>query len=100
MTYRVLYAPSFRASIAAQVDYLREEQVPEDIIESWFDRLFVSLDALREWPRRYPIDERMSEALGFEVRKLVHARYVITYHVDDAGRIVELLAIVHGARRK
>jgi plasmid stabilization system protein ParE len=100
MSYRVIYAPSFRTNIADQVDYLREQHVPDDIIEAWFERLFVLLDQLSEWPRQYPVDERMTKELGFEVRKFVYARHVITYAVDDAGKRVELLGMVHGARRK
>jgi hypothetical protein len=100
MTHRVIYAPSFRAAVAAQVDYLRGEQVQGDIIERWFDRLFVLVEGLGELPRRHPVDERMTRELGFEVRKLVYARHVITYHVDDTAHEVQLLAMVHGARRK
>jgi plasmid stabilization system protein ParE len=100
MSYRVIYAPSFRSTVAAQVDYLREQHAPDDIVEAWFDRLFALLDELTEWPRRYPADERMTKELGFEVRKLVYGRHVITYHVDDANHRVELLAMVHGAKRK
>ena len=100
MNYRVIYAPSFLASIASQVDYLRDQDVPDSIIESWFDRLFVLIDNLGAWPRIYPVDERMTKELGFEVRKLVYARHVITYHIDETSRGVQLLGMVHGARRK
>ena len=100
MSHRVIYAPSFRDNIAAQVDYLRGQRVPDDVIEAWFDRLFDRLDALSEWPLRYPVDERTTREVGFEVRKLVYGRFVITYHVDDARRTVGLMAMVHGARRR
>ena len=100
MNYRVIYSPTFRGCIAAQVDYLREQHVPDDIIENWFNRLFDRLDDLNEWPRRYPVDARMTAQIGIETRKLVFGRYVITYHVDDHDHSVQLLAMVHGARRK
>lgn len=100
MNYRVIYTPSFRQDIADQVDYFRQQHVADDVIESWFDRLFALVDDLAQWPRRYPVDEGMTKELGFEVRKLLHARHVITYYVDDSARQVVLLAMVHGARRR
>ena len=99
MSHRVVYAPSFRDTIAAQVDYLRGERVPDDVIEAWFDGLFDRVDALAELPLRYPVDERTTREVGFEVRKLVYGRFVITYHVDEARRTVEMLGMIHGARR-
>ncbi len=97
---RVIYAPSFCRDIADQVDFLRGSQVPDDIIETWFAGLFDRIDQLSDWPKLYPVDERMTAELGFEVRKLVHGRFIITYHVDDARQGVHLLAMVHGARRR
>ena len=100
MSYRLIYAPTFRNDIAEQVDFLRARQVPDDIIERWFDRLFERVDQLSQWPKLYPVDERLSRELGVDVRKLVHGRFVITYQVDDEREGVHLLAMVHGATRK
>jgi plasmid stabilization system protein ParE len=100
MNYRVIYAPSFRDDLARQLDFLRAERVPDDIIERWFDRLFERVDQLSQWPNLYPVDERLSRELGFDVRKLIHGNFVITYQVDDEREGIHLLAMVHGARRK
>ncbi len=56
MTHRVLFTESFRGDIASHVRYLREQQVADDIIERWYDRLFARLDDLGTWPRLYPVD--------------------------------------------
>jgi plasmid stabilization system protein ParE len=90
----------FRNDVAAHVDYLREQQAADDIIERWYDGLFLRFELLEEWPRSYPVDRRKTAELGREIRKLVFGRYVITYHVEDANKRVVLLAMVHGARRK
>jgi plasmid stabilization system protein ParE len=100
MNYRLLYTASFRSDIAAQVDYLREQQVADYIIERWYDRLFARLELLAGWPKSYPLDQRTSEELGREIRKFLYARYVITYYIDEGKKHVLLLAMVHGARRK
>jgi plasmid stabilization system protein ParE len=100
MRYRVLYTDAFRSDIANHVDYLRHEQVSGDIIERWYDRLFSRVDDLGTFPKSCPIDDRATAELGREVRKLVYARYVITYHVDETQQRVLLLTMVHGARRK
>jgi plasmid stabilization system protein ParE len=47
----------------------------------------------------FPVDGRKTEELGRQIRKLVYARYVITYYVDDSQKQITLLAMVHGARR-
>ncbi len=100
MNYRLFCAASFRSDIAAQVDYLREQQVADDVIEHWYDQLFARLEQLTEWPKNYPVDQRKSEELGREVRKFVYARYVITYYIEEATKRVLLLAMVHGARHR
>jgi plasmid stabilization system protein ParE len=99
VTFRVFYTDAFRAHIAAHVEYLRGQYVSGDIVERWYARLFSQLDELATWPKMHPVDERLTTDLGQEVRKFVYARYIITYHVDEAHHRVMLLAMVHGARR-
>ena len=100
MNFRVIYTSTFRQDISEHVDYLRDQHVPDDIIERWYDRLFSRIDDLGNWPKSCPVDEQMTEVIGREVRKLVYARHVVTYHVDEQGRSVQVLTMVHGARRK
>lgn len=100
MNYRVFYTDAFRNDIAAHVAYLREQRVSDEVIERWYDRLFSQLDDLASWPKSHPVDERATAELRLEARKLVYARYIVTYHIEEAPHRVVLLRMVHGARRR
>jgi hypothetical protein len=65
--YRVVYTSAVRAQIAAQVAYMREQDVSEATIESWFGELFDIVDSLCELPFRYPLAEFVSDSEGSEV---------------------------------
>jgi mRNA-degrading endonuclease RelE of RelBE toxin-antitoxin system len=82
------------------VVYLRQQYVGDDVIERWYDRLFVRLEHLETWPKMYPVDERLTREFGREVRKPTYGRYVITYEIDEPTHRVYVPAMIHSARRK
>src|SRR5580698_5096989 len=98
MTYRVYYTDTFRSDIAAHVGYLRQQHVSGVTIEHWYDRLFSKLDELATWPKNWPVDTHATSELGRETRKLIYARFIITYHIEENPRRVVLLRMIHGAR--
>lgn len=101
MTYRLIFAPSFLADIDRQLAYLRDEQlVSVETIDAWFGRLYAQLDGIEAWPRLYPVDEAYSAAVGRESHKINFGDHLVFYQVDDAGREVNVVALVHGATRQ
>lgn len=100
MTYRVLYTDTFIQDLNRQIEYLRGEEVASPTIERWFSRLYELVDSLDEWPYHYPVDPIQTEATGRETRKVNLGDYLVFYQVDDENRQVNVVAFVHGARRR
>lgn len=100
MTYKVIYSDNARAETSAQAAYMRAEQVGEEVMANWFERLFDAIENLYEWPKRYPIDQQQTQERGFEVRKMVFGHYLIFYRVEEESRTVEVFSFIHGASRR
>lgn len=101
MSYKVVYSPSVLANIREHVRYLIEDQkVSALTVERWYRPLFERVEGLYDMPRLYGIDHGASKRLGFEVHKLTYKKYLIHYTIDDDCKVVELIAFMHGARRR
>ncbi|QDU70898.1 type II toxin-antitoxin system RelE/ParE family toxin [Mucisphaera calidilacus] len=100
MTYRVVYSGPFQRDLECHVDYLLGSSVSIETIEAWYSRLYSRLEGLEVWPRLYPVDERYSEMVGHEVRKINFGDYLMFYCVEESARRVILLAFYHGARQR
>lgn len=100
MTYRIIYAPSFLADVRNQIAYMVDEAVPLVTIEQWFNGLYQRLDNLDDMPKRYPVDPVQTSMAGRETRKMTFGDYLVFYQIDDVSKRVDLVAFVHGARRK
>ena len=100
MIYRVIYTERFHERVDDHVTYLFAEHVSIETISSWYDQLYVMLDGLDEIPKRFPVDEHVSNETGTLTRKLNYGSYLIFYTVDDDSRTVHMVEFMHGARRK
>ncbi|MEX0777339.1 MAG: type II toxin-antitoxin system RelE/ParE family toxin [Phycisphaeraceae bacterium] len=100
MTYRVVYTDAFIADVDSHVAYLLGEKVPAATIEQWFDKLFDLVDSLNEWPLRFPVEDLQTQATGQETRKLNVGDYLVFYQIDDDHRQINVVAFMHGARRR
>ncbi len=100
MKYRVVYAPSFVTDVRNQLAYMADQVVAASVIEKWFDSLYRLLDTLEEMPKRYPLDPVQTIMAGRETRKIVFGDYLVFYQIDETRRQVDLVAFMHGARRK
>lgn len=100
MSYRVIYTEGFLDDVREHLAYMRSQRVDERSIESWYRKLFDQLDALDEWPRAHVVSESYSRDAGHVTHKYNFGRYLVFYQVDDALQRVELVAFMHGARRK
>jgi len=100
MSYQIIFGPAFRDDLDDHLTYLRTECVGQGVINTWYNGLFERIDSLEMWPNRFAVDEAYSQAVGRETRKLTYKKYVVMYQVDDENRRVELVAFMHGAKRK
>lgn len=100
MKYQVILAPSFRDDLDHHVEYLLAEKVATTTIERWLSDLNDKVNGLDELPTRFPVDPIQSEAIGRETRKLLVGDYLVFYQVDEEHGRVNVVAFVHGARRR
>jgi len=63
------------------------------------DRILASIDLLKVFPHRYAI-EFSYRGLPKQVRSLPVQPYVVYFRVLDRERVVRILTIRHGARRR
>ena len=100
MIYRVVYTERFHQRVDDHVNYLLAEHVSTETIVQWYDQLYLLLDGLDEIPKRFPVDEHVSNETGILTRKINYSNDLVFYTVDDEDRIVQIVEFIHGARRK
>lgn len=100
MNYRVVYTERFHERVNEHVNYLLAEHVSTETIMAWYDRLYELLDGLDEIPKRFPVDEHVSNETGSLTRKVNYSQYLVLYMVDDEDRTVQIIEFIHGAKRK
>lgn len=100
MNYRVVYSNSFQADIRDHLACLRSKTVAEDVIENWYLKLFDKLEGLDDWPRAYRVSESYTKDAGVETHKYNFGDYLVFYQIDDEQERVELVAFMHGSRRR
>ncbi len=99
MTYRVVIPQTVLDAIDSHLRYLRREGAPAKRVDAWLDRLASHIDSLAELPRRCPVAEAVTAAVGYEVRRLKHGDYAVFYRIDERARVVEIMAFRHGRQR-
>ncbi|MGD9636036.1 MAG: type II toxin-antitoxin system RelE/ParE family toxin [Pirellulales bacterium] len=75
------------------------EYIALDSIEAarrWRDRLLLDIESLHHFPLRHGLAPE-AEAIGAQVRQMMHGVYRILYTVDE--NVVTIHGIRHGARR-
>ena len=63
------------------------------------ERLFVAIESLNRFPNRYKVYRRGTRP-GRLVRSMPVVPFVVYYQVIDADRVVRILTVRHGARRR
>lgn len=65
---------------------------------AWYDRLVAAVEAIGEHPG-FAVDERASEQLKAEVRRMVFERtYLVFFIVNEQRGVVEVIGFRHGMR--
>jgi plasmid stabilization system protein ParE len=67
-----------------------------DAARRWRDKILLDIESLQNFPLRHAIAPE-AEAVGVDVRQMMHGVYRILYTVD--ANVVTVHGIRHGARR-
>lgn len=97
MTHKVLILPEAASEAEAAYVYIAK-QSPEKAV-AWYNGLLDAMFSLDTLPKRHPVAPE-SEFLDREVRQFVHGNYRIIYLVEDQPKVVRILYVRHGARRR
>ena len=96
-TYRVIIAPEASADLTAIHSYVAQDS-PENAARM-VERILDAIETLKIMPHR-TVHERQSSKIRHPVRTLPVRPYIVFFRVLDDERVVRILAIRHGARRR
>jgi toxin ParE1/3/4 len=101
MTYLVEF--SARASRDLEILYIEKNAAESRAASRWYNELEEAVYALAEYPFRCPVAPEARRARR-KLRHLLYGEkshvYRVIYEVDERRKVVRVLHIRHGARRK
>ncbi|WP_343293389.1 type II toxin-antitoxin system RelE/ParE family toxin [Vandammella animalimorsus] len=89
MRYEIDWRPNATEDMLLMFDYIAQNASPWDA-RNVSQRIFQSVERLREFPRLYAADPRYGDG----VRRISVAGQNVLYRVDESGLRVQILAIV------
>ena len=95
--YRSIISPEAAADLAALHAYIGQDS--EDNAAKMVERILAAIETLKALPHRTVLP-RQSRNTRHAVRTLPVKPYVIYFRVLDDDRVVRVLTIRHGARRR
>jgi plasmid stabilization system protein ParE len=95
--YRVIILPRAGADLQAIYDHIAADS--RENAAAMITRILDALEPLKQFPHRTVV-ERQSAKLRHPVRSLPVRPYVVYFRVLDEERVVRVLHVRHGARRR
>ena len=96
-TYLVRITPRALADLEAIFDYIRRDS-PQNAA-AMIARLLDAVDGLDLLPHRFDVP-RVGTVRGRQVRSMPVRPYLVRYRIDEARKVVYVLRVRHGARRR
>jgi toxin ParE1/3/4 len=96
-SHRIIISPEASSDLAAIHDFIARDSPRH--ASRFIDRLLGAIEGLKSAPHRTLV-EHQSAKLKYPVRSLPVGPYLIYFRVQDDHRIVRILTIRHGARRR
>jgi toxin ParE1/3/4 len=96
-TYRVIIAPEASTDLATLHAFISLDS-PDNAAEM-VSRILDAIDTLKILPHR-TVAERRSRKIDHAVRSLPVKPYMVCFRVIDEEKVVRILTIRHGARRR
>ena len=96
-TYRIRITPRALADLEGIFDYITRDspQNARKMIRTLLD----AIDGLSILPGRFNVP-RSGSVRGRQIRSMPVRPYLVRYRIDEAQKIVRILRIRHGARKK
>jgi len=95
--YRVIITPRASVDLEAIYDYIARESAQD--AAAMVTRILDALEPLKQFPHRTVV-ERQSRKLRHPVRSLPVPPYIVYFRVLDDQRVIRVLHVRHGARRR
>jgi addiction module RelE/StbE family toxin len=96
-TYRIRITPRALADLESAFHFIRRDS-PQNAAEM-IRRLLDAIDGLEILPHRYDVP-RTGRPRGRRVRSMPVRPYLGRYRIDDKAKVVFILRVRHGARRR
>ncbi|HTK77802.1 MAG TPA: type II toxin-antitoxin system RelE/ParE family toxin [Gemmataceae bacterium] len=96
-TYRIVISPQAGAQLEEIFGYIAQRSPQNAPIV--IDRILTAIDSLKTMPSRFKV-ERHDRRLGYDVHSMVVAPHLVFYRVIEPDRVVRILSVRHGARRR
>jgi plasmid stabilization system protein ParE len=96
-SYRIIFSPEASADLTVLHAFIAKESPANSA--KMVERILASVELLKRFPHRTVL-EHQSRKIKYPVRSLPVKPYVVYFRVLDNDRIVRILTIRHGARRR
>ena len=96
-TYRIILSPRAGAALEGIFRYIAQHSPQNAPIV--VERILTAIDSLKTMPARFKV-ERRDRRLGYDVHSMVVAPHIVFYRVIEPDRVVRILDVRHGARRR
>ncbi len=98
MGYRVIVSDPASKDLEATISYIAITLQAPSAATSLLDTYEEKLTLLADNPRLFGVDLLLSEAINAQIRRCAVKRYGIYYTINDAEKVVTIVAFVHGLR--
>ena len=96
--FRVIITDEAFANLDSILDYIKL-QSPQNAA-AVIDRLLASIDGLKYFPHRFALARRISQQAGQETRSMPEPPFLVDYQIDETLKVVHVVTVIHGARRR
>jgi addiction module RelE/StbE family toxin len=96
-TYRIRITPRALADLEGIFEYIRQDS-PQNAAKM-IRTLLDAIDGLEILPRRFDVP-RSGAVRGRQIRSMPVRPYLVRYRIEERKKIVHILRVRHGARRK
>jgi addiction module RelE/StbE family toxin len=96
-TYRIRITPRALADLEGIFEYIRQDS-PQNAAKM-IGALLDAIDSLEMLPRRFDVP-RTGSVRGRKIRSMPVRPYLVRYRIEEREKIVHILRVRHGARRK
>lgn len=98
MAFRVQIASPAEHDLDRALGYISEVLAAPRAAASLLNEYEHVISLLANNPSLFGVDFEVSEAVGMQIRHCMVKGYEVYYHVDDAHKIVFVVAFLHGSR--